>query len=82
MEVRQLQFFRTLAEELNFTRTAERVHTVQSNVTAQIKALEDELGSPLFDRLRSNGEADGWRATLSALRRCRRLRRWSRGSRR
>jgi len=36
---------------LNFTRTAERVHTVQSNVTTQIKALEDELGTPLFDRL-------------------------------
>ena len=51
MEVRQLQIFRTLAEELNFTRTAEKVHTVQSNVTAQIKALEDELGTPLFDRL-------------------------------
>jgi DNA-binding transcriptional LysR family regulator len=51
MEVRQLQIFRTLAEELNFTRTAERVNTVQSNVTAQIKALEDELGAPLFDRL-------------------------------
>jgi len=51
MEVRQLQIFCTLAEELNFTRTAEKVHTVQSNVTAQIKALEDELGSPLFDRL-------------------------------
>jgi DNA-binding transcriptional LysR family regulator len=51
MEVRQLQFFRTLAEELNFTRTAEKVHTVQSNVTAQIKALEEELGTPLFDRL-------------------------------
>ena len=51
MEVRQLQIFRVLAEELNFTRTAERVHTVQSNVTAQIKALEDELGVPLFDRL-------------------------------
>ena len=51
MEVRQLQIFRTLAEELNFTRTAERVHTVQSNVTAQIKALEEELGVPLFDRL-------------------------------
>src|ERR1700728_2612239 len=51
MEVRQLEIFRTLAEELNFTRTAERVHTVQSNVTAQIKALEEELGSPLFDRL-------------------------------
>ena len=51
MEVRQLQIFRTLAEELNFTRTAEKVHTVQSNVTAQIKALEEELGAPLFDRL-------------------------------
>jgi DNA-binding transcriptional LysR family regulator len=51
MEVRQLQIFRTLAEELNFTRTAELVHTVQSNVTAQIKALEEELGMPLFDRL-------------------------------
>ena len=51
MEVRQLQIFRILAEELNFTRTAEMVHTVQSNVTAQIKALEDELGVPLFDRL-------------------------------
>jgi len=51
MEVRQLQTFLVLAEELNFTRTAERVHTVQSNVTSQIKALEAELGSPLFDRL-------------------------------
>ncbi|MGA3047587.1 MAG: LysR family transcriptional regulator [Terracidiphilus sp.] len=51
MEVRQLQIFRTLADELNFTRTAEKVHTVQSNVTAQIKALEEELGVPLFDRL-------------------------------
>jgi len=51
MEVRQLQIFCALAEELNFTRTAERVHTVQSNVTTQIKALEDELGMPLLDRL-------------------------------
>lgn len=51
MEVRQLQIFRALAEELNFTRTAEKVNTVQSNVTAQIKALEEEVGTPLFDRL-------------------------------
>jgi DNA-binding transcriptional LysR family regulator len=51
MEVRQLQIFCMLAEELNFTRTAERIHTVQSNVTSQIKALEDELGVQLFDRL-------------------------------
>lgn len=51
MEVRQLQIFCVLANELNFTRTAERMHTVQSNVTTQIKALEEELGIPLFDRL-------------------------------
>jgi DNA-binding transcriptional LysR family regulator len=51
MEVRQLQIFCTLSDELSFTRTAEKVHTVQSNVTAQIKALEEELGTPLFDRL-------------------------------
>jgi DNA-binding transcriptional LysR family regulator len=51
MEVRQIQTFCVLAEELNFTRTAERVHTVQSNVTSQIKSLEAELGVPLFDRL-------------------------------
>jgi len=51
MEVRQLEIFRALAEELNFTRTAERVHCVQSNVTGQIRSLEEELGAQLFDRL-------------------------------
>jgi DNA-binding transcriptional LysR family regulator len=51
MEVRQLQIFCILAEELSFTRAAERVHTVQSNVTAQIKGLENELRVKLFDRL-------------------------------
>ena len=51
MEVRQLEIFRALAEELNFTRTAERVHCVQSNVTGQIHSLEEELGAQLFERL-------------------------------
>src|SRR6202035_3659902 len=55
MEVRQLQIFCVLADELNFTRTAERVNTVQSNVTSQIKALEDELNVQLFDRLGRRG---------------------------
>src|SRR5882672_4420957 len=50
MEMRQLEIFRALAEELHFTRAAERVHCVQSNVTTQIRALEEELGTPLFDR--------------------------------
>jgi DNA-binding transcriptional LysR family regulator len=51
MEIRQLEIFQALARELHFTRAAERVHCVQSNVTTQIRALEDELGAPLFDRL-------------------------------
>jgi DNA-binding transcriptional LysR family regulator len=51
MELRQLEIFRALAEELHFTRAAARVHCVQSNVTTQIQALEQELGSCLVDRL-------------------------------
>jgi DNA-binding transcriptional LysR family regulator len=51
MELRQLEIFCALAEELHFTRAAARVHCVQSNVTTQIRALEQELGTPLFDRL-------------------------------
>lgn len=51
MELRQIQIFKALAEELNFTRTARRVHCVQSNVSVQIKSLERELGIQLFERL-------------------------------
>ena len=51
MEIRQLEIFRALAQELNFTKTAARVHCVQSNVTTQIRVLESELGVRLFDRL-------------------------------
>ena len=51
MEFRQLEIFRALALELNFTRAAARAHCVQSNVTTQIRLLEEELGVPLFDRL-------------------------------
>jgi DNA-binding transcriptional LysR family regulator len=51
LEIRQLQIFRAVAQELHFTRAAARVHCVQSNVTTQIRSLEEELGTPLFDRL-------------------------------
>jgi DNA-binding transcriptional LysR family regulator len=51
VERRQLEIFRALAEELHFTRAAARVNCVQSNVTTQVRALETELGTPLFDRL-------------------------------
>jgi DNA-binding transcriptional LysR family regulator len=51
MEPRQLDIFRILAHELNFTRAAKKAHCVQSNVTVQIREIEQELGVPLFERL-------------------------------
>lgn len=51
VELKQLQTFKALAQELNFTRTAERLNYAQSSVTAQIQALEQELGVKLFERL-------------------------------
>lgn len=51
MELKQLHTFKTLAEELNFTRTAERLNYAQSSVTTQIQGLEQEFGVQLFERL-------------------------------
>ncbi|WP_030911085.1 LysR family transcriptional regulator [Streptomyces sp. NRRL F-5126] len=50
MELRQLEYFIAVAEERNFTRAAERVHISQSGVSAQMRTLERELGTELFDR--------------------------------
>lgn len=50
MELRHIQHFIAVAEELNFTRAAERVHIVQSALSSSIRALETELNAQLFVR--------------------------------
>ncbi|MEP7269913.1 MAG: LysR family transcriptional regulator [Acidobacteriota bacterium] len=51
MEFRQLRTFCEIAETRSFTKAAQRVHVTQAAVSAQIKALETEAGTPLFSRI-------------------------------
>jgi DNA-binding transcriptional LysR family regulator len=50
VELRQLATFVAVAEESSFTRAADRLHVVQSAVSAGVRKLERELGAMLFDR--------------------------------
>ncbi|WP_419999785.1 LysR family transcriptional regulator [Streptomyces boninensis] len=50
MEIRELEIFLTLAEELHFGRTAQRLHVTAARVSQAIKKQERRIGAKLFDR--------------------------------
>ncbi|MEV4115805.1 LysR family transcriptional regulator [Nonomuraea sp. NPDC049695] len=50
MELRDIEIFLTLAEELHFSRTAERLHITQARVSQAIKKQERSIGAALFER--------------------------------
>lgn len=64
MELRQLRYFVAVAEELSFTRAAERIPVAVGALSVQIRRLETELHAPLFLRTTHSVELTAAGTTL------------------
>ena len=70
VELRHLRYFIAVAEELNFSRAAERMHMAQPPLSAAIRQLERDVGVDLFVRTtREVKLTDAGRAFLQGARR-------------
>lgn len=56
MDIKQLRYFSTIAEEGQITRAAKKLHMAQPPLSQQLKLLEEEFGVPLLDRNGRNME--------------------------
>lgn len=54
LKLSQLYYFKIVAEEEHISRAAEMIHISQPSLSATIRRLEEELGTPLFDRRSRN----------------------------
>lgn len=55
IEARQLKYFLAVASARNFSRAADDLHTSQPPLSRQIRLLEKQIGTALFDR-----SSQGW----------------------
>ena len=70
MDLRSLEYFVAVAEELSFTRAAQRCQVSQPTISGQVQALERQVGEALFDRTpRGIGLTEGGRILLPYARR-------------